>query len=197
MTQKVEFLFDFGSPTAYLAYTQIPKIASERGIEVLWTPILLGGVFKGSGNQSPAFVPAKSKWMQKDMAKWASKYGVPLNSNPYFPINTISLMRAAVGIQMYYPDLFLRYVKTIYEAFWVMKVNLGELTELKTTLENAEIDPETAFSVSGKQEVKDKLKENSDNAVSRGVFGAPTFFYQTEMFFGQDRMELLADAMDN
>ena len=121
MSEQVEFLFDFGSPTAYLAYTQLPTIASSRAVEILWTPILLGGVHKASGNQSPAFVPAKGKWMSQDMKKWANKYDVRLESIPYFPINTISLMRAAVGIQKYHPDLFPKYVDVIYEAFWVEK----------------------------------------------------------------------------
>ncbi len=196
MSKQVEFLFDFGSPTAYLAYTQLPTIASSRNIEILWTPILLGGVFKASGNQSPAFVPAKGRWMQLDIKKWAEKYDVKLEPNPYFPINTISLMRAAVGIQKYHPDLFLKYVDAVYNAVWVDKKNLGELNEVKLTLEKANMDPEKIFSLATKQDVKDLLKKNSDDAVSRGVFGAPTFFYKNEMFFGQDRLMFLSEAMD-
>ena len=197
MNHTVEFIFDFGSPTAYLAYTQLPNIASQRKIEILWTPILLGGVHKASGNQSPAFVPAKGKWMRNDIAKWARKYGVAFKANPYFPINTISLMRAAVGIQMETPDLFLRYVDAIYKAFWTHEINLGEIDHVKKVLEDADIDAKAVFALVSNQAVKDKLKANSDTAVDRGVFGAPTFFYRDEMFFGQDRLDFLAEAMDN
>ena len=197
MSKQVEFLFDFGSPTAYLAYTQLPKIATDKNAEILWTPILLGGVHKGSGNQSPAFVPAKSRWMGKDMQIWAKKYGVQLNSNPNFPINTISLMRAAIGIQMKMNNQFVKFVDTVYKAFWIDQKNLGDLDVVREVLDKGEFDSNAIFSLVGDQAVKDRLKENSEDAVNRGVFGAPTFFVGDDMFFGQDRLHFVADAIDS
>ena len=135
--------------------------------------------------------------MKNDIAKWPRKYGVAFKANPYFPINTISLMRAAVGIQLQTPDLFLRYVDAIYKAFWTHEINLGEIDHVKKILEDADIDSKAVFALVSDQTVKDKLKANSDTAVDRGVFGAPTFFYRDEMFFGQDRLDFLAEAMDN
>ena len=196
MTDKVEFIFDFGSPTAYLAYTQLPSIAKTYNVEIIWTPILLGGVHKASGNQSPAFVPAKGRWMFNDLQKWAKQYGVPLNSNPNFPINTIALMRGAVGLQMQAPELFLKYVDAIYQAFWVESKNLGEVEVTQKTLNDAGLDSDKIFALVSNQEVKNKLKLNSDSAVERGVFGAPSFFYRGELFFGQDRLQFLKEAIE-
>src|SRR5271156_2838978 len=96
--KRLEFFFDFGSPTAYLAYTQLPKIAVECGAEIVWRPMLLGGVFKATGNQSPVMIAPKGRWMWLDMTLWARRYGVPLNVPPNFPTNTLTLMRGAAGL---------------------------------------------------------------------------------------------------
>src|SRR5258706_13424179 len=118
MTTKklVEFYFDFGSPTSYLAYTQLPKIAAESGAEIVWRPMLLGGVFKATGNQSPVLVALKGVWMWNDMDRWARRYGVPLLKNPHFIINTITLMRGAVGMQLRHAGQFHRSGDTVYRA---------------------------------------------------------------------------------
>ena len=196
MGRQVEFLFDFGSPTAYLAYTQLPGIATECGAHILWRPILLGGVHKASGNASPITVPAKGRWMFGDINRWAQRYRVPFKLNPGFPVNTIALMRGAVGMQMKMPDDFMKYVDTLFKAMWAEPRNLGEPAEVAGVLKQAGLDAERVFSLAGEQEVKDKLKANSDQAVARGVFGAPTFFVGDEMFFGQDRLEFVAEALE-
>jgi len=108
--RTIEFCFDFGSPTTYLAHTQLPRIASETGARVDYVPMLLGGVFKATGNQSPVMVPAKGRWMGGDLQRFARRYGVPFRFNPHFPINTLTLMRGAVGLQMKQPDRFMPYV---------------------------------------------------------------------------------------
>jgi len=95
--KTIEFHFDFGSPTSYLAYTQLPRIARETGATLVYHPMLLGGVFKATGNASPVSVPAKGRWMGQDIARWAKRWGVPFAFNPHFPINTLTLMRGAVG----------------------------------------------------------------------------------------------------
>jgi len=196
MRRQVEFLFDFGSPTAYLAYTQLPKIAAESGAEILWRPILLGGVHKASGNTSPITVAAKGRWMFDDIDRWAKRYGVPFTMNPDFPVNTVALMRGAVGVQMKMPGDFMTYVDAVFKAMWAEPRNLGDAGEVEAVLKQAGLDAGKIFALVGEQEIKDKLKSNSDEAVSRGVFGAPTFFVGDQMFFGQDRLDFVAEALE-
>ena len=105
--KTIEFFFDFGSPTTYLAHTQLPQLAADTGAQIQYVPMLLGGVFKATGNQSPVMVPAKGRWMGEDLPRFARRYGVPYQFNPHFPINTLTLMRGAVGLQMREPQRFM------------------------------------------------------------------------------------------
>ncbi len=195
MTKTVEFFFDFGSPTSYLAYTQLPKIAADAAATLVWRPMLLGGVFKATGNASPVSVPAKGKWMLSDMKLWAKRYGVQLKFNPHFPINTLTLMRGAVGFQMRQPQVFERYLDVVYRALWEAQLNLGDPAVLAVTLTEAGFDAEAFMALVGDAEVKAKLVANTEEAVSRGVFGAPSFFVGEQMFFGQDRLEFVRAAL--
>ena len=195
MSKQIEFYFDFGSPTAYLAYTQLPKIARECGAGIVWRPMLLGGVFKGAGNQSPVMVALKGAWMWGDMERWARRYGVPLLKNPHFIINTLTLMRIAVGLQMRKPDLFPRYVETMFRAMWVEPCNLGDAAVAAETLQKAGFDAPALAALAADPEVKAKLIDVTDDAVKRGVFGAPTMFVGSDMFFGQDRLEFVREAL--
>ena len=195
MAQTVEFFFDFGSPTSYLAYTQLPKLAAEAGAELRWRPMLLGGVFKATGNASPVTVPAKGRWMHEDMARWARRYGVPLAMNPHFPINTLTLMRGAVGLQLRQPADFGRYVDAVYRAMWVEPRNLGDAAVLAATLQQAGFDTEAFAALVGDAEVKARLVAHTEEAVARGVFGAPTVFVGERMFFGQDRLDFVREAL--
>jgi 2-hydroxychromene-2-carboxylate isomerase len=195
MPRQIEFFFDFGSPTSYLAYTQLPRIAAECGAQIVWRPMLLGGVFKATGNASPVTILAKGRWMFGDMARWAKRYGVPLEMNPHFPVNTLTLMRGATGLQMRQPAQFLRYVDVIYRAMWVTPCNLGEPAVLAEILREAGFDSEAFAALAGDPEVKAKLVSNTEEAVARGVFGAPTMFVGEQMFFGQDRLEFVREAL--
>ena len=112
----IEFWFDFGSPTTYLAHTQLPRIAQETGATLRYRPMLLGGVFKATGNASPVTVPAKGRWMLQDLPRWAGRWGVPFAFNPHFPINTLTLMRGATGLQMRQPEAFARYCDAVFHA---------------------------------------------------------------------------------
>jgi 2-hydroxychromene-2-carboxylate isomerase len=149
MKNTVEFFFDFGSPTSYLAYTQLPKIAADASATLSWRPMLLGGVFKATGNASPVTVPAKGKWMLSDMKLWARRYSVPLKFNPHFPINTLTLMRGAVGFQMRQPQEFERYVGVVYRALWEAQLNLGDPAVLAATLTEAGFDVEAFTAMVG------------------------------------------------
>jgi 2-hydroxychromene-2-carboxylate isomerase len=193
--KTVEFFFDFGSPTTYLAYTQLPRIARETGATLVWRPMLLGGVFKATGNASPVTVPAKGRWMGADIARWAARWGVPFAFNPHFPINTLTLMRGAVGLLMRQPEAFGRYADAVFDAMWVHPRNLGDAAELAAVVTRAGLKPDDFAALVADPEVKAGLIANTDEAVARGVFGAPTCFVGDEMHFGQDRLDFVQAAL--
>ena len=195
MRKTVEFFFDFGSPTSYLAWTQLPRLAADAGAQLAWRPMLLGGVFKATGNASPAMVPAKGRWMNQDMARWAKRYGVPLAMNPYFPINTLTLMRGATGLQLRQPAQFERYVETVYRAMWEAPCNMGDPAVLAQVLQRDGFDADGLLALAGDPEVKARLVATTEEAVARGVFGAPTMFVGAQMFFGQDRLDFVREAL--
>lgn len=190
---KVEFFFDFGSPTTYLAYTQIPKIAARTKAELVYVPFLLGGVFKATGNASPAMVPAKGSYMNADMGRFAKRYGVPLAMNPFFPINTLHLMRGAVAMQK--AGRLPAYMDAVFQAMWVKPVNMGDQAIVADVLSKAGFDATQVMEAAGAEDVKETLKANTERAVARGAFGAPTFFVGDDMFFGQDRLDFIEEAL--
>jgi len=193
MTKTVEFLFDFGSPTSFLAYKQLPKIAARHGARIMWTPFLLGGVFKATGNTSPAMVPAKARYMNGDLARFAKRYGIVLNFNSHFPVNTLPLMRGAVAYQS--TPQFDIYVNAMFDAMWAHPRNLNDQNEITHVLKDIRIDPSDFLARIERADVKEKLKANTEGAVARGVFGAPTFFVNGEMFFGQDRLDFVEEHL--
>jgi 2-hydroxychromene-2-carboxylate isomerase len=193
MSKTLEFFFDFGSPTTYLAWTQLAKIAAEAGVAITWRPMLLGGVFKATGNQSPVSIPAKGRYMLQDMARFARRYGVPMAFNPHFPINTLTLMRGAAG----YLDTpqFQPYVQAIFTAMWVEQKNLGKPEVIAEVLSAAGLDPLEFERLVNDHSVKERLKGITEQAIQRGAFGAPTFFVGEELHFGQDRLDFVAEAL--
>jgi 2-hydroxychromene-2-carboxylate isomerase len=195
MNKAVEFFFDFGSPTSYLAWTQLPALAAGCGAAVVWRPMLLGGVFKATGNASPVTVPAKGRWMLGDIASWARRYGVPLAFNPHFPINTLTLMRCAAGLLQRQPADFERYGVAVFNAIWQHKRNLGDAAVVAAVLTEAGFDAEAVLALAADPGVKAALAATTDEAVARGVFGAPTFFVGEQMFFGQDRLDFVREAL--
>ncbi|WP_431511412.1 2-hydroxychromene-2-carboxylate isomerase [Variovorax sp. DAIF25] len=195
MTKTVEFYFDFGSPAAYLAATQLPHVCADTGAELVWKPLLLGGVFQATGNHSPAEIAPKGSYMTTDLQRFAKRYGVPFVHNPHFPINTLLLMRGATAIQLQQPARFDAYVDAIYHAMWVEPRNLNEPAEVGAVLQAAGFDPAALLAAAGQQEVKDRLKAVTQEAVARGVFGAPTMFVGDDMFWGQDRLDFVREAL--
>ena len=195
MAKNIEFYFDFGSPTAYLAFTQLQLIAEKNKINLEYYPILLGGVFKATGNNPPASVPAKGKYMMVDLQRFADKYKVPYKRNPYFPVNTLSLMRGAVSYQE--DGDFLKYVNVMFKNMWIEPKNLNDDEVLKKVLIDNNFDADDFIKRISDQNIKNKLISNTENAVKKGAFGAPTIFVGDEMFFGQDRMEFIEDYINN
>ena len=195
MAKNIEFHFDFGSPTAYLAFTQLKIIAERNKTKIEYFPILLGGAFKATGNNPPASVPAKGKYMMIDLQRFADKYGVPYERNPYFPVNTLTLMRGAVSYQD--DGDFIKYTEVMFKNMWVEPKNLNDEDELKKVLIENNFDVDDFIRRITDQNVKDKLISNTENAVKKGVFGAPTIFVGDQMFFGQDRMEFIEEYLNN
>lgn len=195
MSKTVEFFFDLGSPATYLAYTQLPKICERTGGQLIYTPMLLGGVFKATGNASPAVIPAKGRYMFEDLDRYAKRYGVPLKFNPHFPINTLMLMRAVTGIQLRHPERFLAFIDCLFTALWVEGRSLDDPATVATVLTQNGFDANEVLALTADEEVKAALKDNTEKAVQRGVFGAPSMFVDNQLFFGQDRLDFVVEAL--
>lgn len=195
MTKTVEFYFDFGSPAAYLAYTQLPKLATETGATVVFKPVLLGGIFQTTGNRPPISVPAKGKYLFVDLARFAKRYGVPLNMNPHFPINTLMLMRADAGLQMRNDARLKNYRDAMFQAIWVDQQNMNDPATVGGVLAKAGFDPAELMTLAGDPAVKEQLKLATQEAVDHGIFGAPSFMVGEQLFWGQDRLDFVRDAL--
>ena len=193
MARTLEFYFDYGSPYSYLADTQVEAIAERAGATLVRKPMLLGGVFKATGNHSPAELPQKSAWSGFDMPMWARHYGVPFQRNPFFPVNTLALMRGAAAAQI--DGSFERYHPAVFKAMWVEGRNLNDMKEVAAVLSSAGLDAGKFGARIQDQDVKDRLKATTEEAVARGVFGAPTCFVDKMMFFGNDRLPFVEMAL--
>ena len=195
MPPQVDFYFDVGSLAAYLAFTQIEAIAREAGASVNHKPMLLGGVFQATGNASPATVPAKGDYTFVDLQRYARRYGVPMARNPNFPINTLPYMRAITGMQMHHAERLEHFTNTVFEALWVHALNFNDPAVAGATLAEAGYPPELVQGLIADPQVKARLKAVTDVAVERGVFGAPTIFVGGEIFWGQDRLDWVKEAL--
>lgn len=194
---KAEFLFDFGSPNAYIAHTRIPGIESRTGVTVEYVPVLLGGVFKLIGNVSPmeAFksVPAKLEYFSRDIRDWVEYLGIPYRRNPHFPVMTLGVMRGAVALRG--TNRFADYVETVFRAMWVDEKKMDDPAVIGEVLTAAGFDAEAIFVRIREPEVKQQLIDLTQAAVDRGVFGSPAFFAGDRQFFGKDRMNLFEAAI--
>ena len=193
MSKKVEFFFDVGSPASYLAWTQLESIAQRTNAKIIWRPMLLGAVFQATGNASPAAVPAKGAYMPKDLKRFSNIYEVPFNFNPFFPLNTMHLMRGATAY-LEEPE-FQTYLAAIFNALWSEQLNMESPEVVAEVLTKAGIDVTDFMARISETEVKERLKDTTEEAVARGVFGAPSFFVNGEMFFGQDRLSFVEIAL--
>lgn len=193
MTRQAVFYFDVGSPTSYLAHRALPKVAMETGAQIVWRPVLLGGIFQATGNKTPMDCPAKAKWMIDDLQRWAHKRNVRFQHNPYFPINTLTLQRGAVAFEG--TDLFDKYVESVFSAMWEFPKNLADPAILEATLVEAGFDAGHFRERVVSPEVKEKLKRNTTEAIDAGVFGCPTIVVGGTLFFGQDRLDFVSEAL--
>ena len=195
MTKAAEFFFDVGSPASYLAWTQMPALCAQAGATLVYKPMLLGGVFQATGNASPAMVAAKGRYMTVDLGRFAKRYEVEFKMNPHFPINTLQLMRGVIGMQLRQPARFEAFLSAVFTALWVKGANLNDPAVTAATLVEAGFDPAEVFALVNDADIKAALKANTEEAVARGVFGAPTVFVGDAMFFGQDRLDFVREAL--
>ena len=192
MTKNVTFCFDFGSPYSYLAYNNLNSIR-EAGGDVTIMPVLLGGIFKATGNQPPATVQKKGEYMFKDINRWSKKLDIPFKMNPYFPILTVPHMRGAVLAQR--ENILEKYMQVMFEAIWVKAMNLNDQEILTNIAEKSGIDPNQFAEEISSDEIKNKLRENTEFAISKGAFGVPTYYLDDEMFWGIDSVKFLLDDL--
>jgi len=187
---KVEFHFDFGSPNAYLAHLVVPRIEARTGAKFEYVPILLGGVFKLTNNRSPAEsmrgIKNRLEYEEIERQRFVRRHGVTdFAWNPFFPVNTLLIMRGAVAAQ--FAGVLPRYVDVMFRSMWAEPKKLDDPEVARTTLEQAGLDP-TLLARTQDAEVKDRLLKNTEASVARGTFGSPTFFVDDEIFFGKDRL---------
>jgi 2-hydroxychromene-2-carboxylate isomerase len=193
MAKELEFFFDYGSPFSYLADSQLQGLTERTGAHVVYRPMLLGGVFKETGNSSPITIEAKRKYMNTDLERWTKHYGLPALHNAHFPINTIRLMRGAVAAERL--GVFPAYHRAVFDAFWREGLNLGDAAVVREVLTRAGLDAERIAAASEEHAVKDGLRVSTEAAVARGAFGAPTFFVGDQMFWGNDRLLFVEEAL--
>lgn len=193
MGKSVEFYFDIVSPASYLAWTQMPKLLEETGAEVVYRPFFLPGVFEKAGSSSPITVPAKGKWLFHDLTRWAATYDVPFVMNKNFPLSSVYAMR---GLNNYrQDDRFVALGNGLFQAMWVNNEDINDQSVMAGVLSAANIDPAEYMEKLNDAANKQALIEVGEEAVSRGVFGAPTFFVGKFMYWGQDRLGFVREDL--
>ena len=195
---KVDFLFDFGSPNAYLSHLVIPAIEKRQGVKFDYVPVLLGGVFKLTNNRSPAESNAgiknKPEYQRLETQRFVRQHGITrFKPNPFFPVNTLAIMRGALAAKKL--GIFERYVDEVYKHMWAEPKKLDDLAVLKAALLESALPAERLFELAQTQEVKDALLAETQRAVDRGTFGSPTFFVGDDIYFGKDRLRDVEEAI--
>jgi 2-hydroxychromene-2-carboxylate isomerase len=198
MVMRVEFHFDFGSPNAYLSHLVIPAIEARTGARFDYVPILLGGVFKLTNNRSPAETLAgirnKPEYQQLETVRFVQRHGITRYArNPFFPVNTLTLMRGAIAAQRL--GVFERYVDEIYRHMWADPKKMDDPAVLHAALAESGLDAKAILELVGTADVKDALLANTQRSVERGTFGSPTFFVNDEIYFGKDRLRDVEEAI--
>jgi 2-hydroxychromene-2-carboxylate isomerase len=190
-TTAPQFLFDFGSPNAFLSHEAIPAIEKRIGVKFEYIPVLLGGIFKATNNKSPAETLAgiknKPQFQALETERFIRRFNVkPYHWNPFFPVNTLGLMRAAIAAQS--EGVFEKYVDAAFHHMWVEPKKMDDPEVAMKALSASGLDAARLFARTQEPEVKAKLMENTQSAVERGAFGSPTFFVGKEMFFGKEQL---------
>jgi 2-hydroxychromene-2-carboxylate isomerase len=195
---KVEFQFDFGSPNAYLAELVLPEIEQRTGVKFDYVPVLLGGVYKATGNMSPfdslRGIKNKPEYNALETQRFLRRHNITkFKPNPFFPVNTLTLMRGAVAAQ--FEGIFEPYFRTAYHHMWVEPKKMDDPQVFREAFLSSGLDIDQLIARAQRDDVKKKLIENTSDAVARGTFGSPTFFVGNEIFFGKDSLRNVAEEI--
>lgn len=188
---EIEFFFDIGSSYSYLAATQMAGVAGRTGLPVRWRPFLLGGVFKATGNDMPARLPAKAKWMLHDMALWAKHYGIGFRVPSRFPLITLRTQRALCAAERSAPASVPAFALELFRAYWVDNEDVTTDPVIGARARAAGLEADAIIAAIDAPETKDLLRASTEEAVRRGSFGAPSLFVGDALFWGNDRIPLL------
>lgn len=190
----IDFYFDLSSPYSYLAATQIEALAAKHGATVAWKPVVLAAVFKAADNHMPAQSPPKARHMLIDLERWAKQYGVPFVFNSAFPFNAIKPERMVLAAESSGRAGAL--ARALFHAAWAEDRDITRAEVMADAARAAGLDPDAMLAAIETAAVKDRLRETTDEAIARGVFGAPAFYVDGALFWGNDRLHHLADALD-
>ncbi len=195
---RTQFLFDFGSPNAYLAHKVIPAIEKRTAAKFTYVPVLLGGVFKATGNRSPmeayAGIPSKLAYEAMETRRFVARHGLNrFAPNPHFPVNTLAIMRGAIAAEEL--GVFAPYVEAVFPAMWEQGLKMDDPAVIAEALAAADLPAQRLLELTVSQPIKDTLIANTNAAVARGVFGSPSFFIGEDLFFGKDRLRDVEEAI--
>ena len=195
---KAEFQFDFGSPNAYLAELVLPEIEARTGVKFEYVPVLLGGIYKATNNMSPADslrgIKNKPEYQKLETERFMRRHGITKYTlNPFFPVNTLMLMRGAVAAS--FEGVFEPYFRAAYHHMWVEPKKMDDLDVFRAAFKSSGIDIDGLIARAQQDDVKQKLIKNTNDAVARGAFGSPTFFVGSEMFFGKDQLRDVEESI--
>ena len=191
MSAAIEFHFDFGSPNAYLAHRVMPDISARTGATIRYVPVLLGGIFKATNNVSPAIslqgIKNKGEYERLEMQRFVKRHAITnFAPNPFFPVNTLQIMRGAVAAQKL--DCFEGYVDAVYQHMWAEPKKMDDPEVIAAALSASELPTDALLAATQEPEVKAELISNTEDSVSRGSFGSPSFYVGDALFFGKDRL---------
>lgn len=188
--QQIEFMYDFGSPNAYLAHKCLSEIAQRCNAKMINRPILIGGIFKATNNKPPmiAFsdIPGKVEYMHVEMARFIERHKIPFKFNPHFPVNTLNVMRAAIFAQG--KDWEINYIDVVFDAMWLNGLDMSNLDTIQNVLSNAGLPADDIIGAMQDADIKTQLADSTRDAVDRKVYGSPTMFVGDEIFFGKDSL---------
>ena len=193
MTKLLEFYFDFSSPYAYIGYKEIKRIEKKNSLKIKYMPVFLGGLHNSAGITPAAFNDFKSKYMIDDTKLICEKKNISFNFNSYFPIKTVNFMRGVLIAKN--DDIEKIYIEKIFNSIWKDGLNMNDQIVVNKVLKNIDLNPEIFLEKASNQKIKDKLRKLTDDALKKGIFGAPTFMVNKKIFFGQDRLVYAIDEI--
>tara|TARA_Y100000741_G_scaffold245712_1_gene188583 strand:+ start:301 stop:888 length:588 start_codon:yes stop_codon:yes gene_type:complete len=191
MSKSIEFYFDFSSPYAYIGYKEIKRLEKNNSFKIKYMPIFLGGLHNSAGITPAAFIELKSKYMVRDTKLICKKKNISFNFNSYFPIKTVNFMRGILIARN--EDYEKIYIEKMFNAIWKDGLNMNDQTVINKVMKNIDLNPEIFLAKIADQKIKDKLRKLTDDALKKGIFGAPTFLVNKKIFWGQDRLSYAID----